>query len=115
MRTKNFSEREFACKHCGKNGVTDKGAEMLQELRDLWGKPLILTSAYRCEDHPVEAKKARGGQHTHGHAFDIKCTPAEMVDLIILARKVGFKGFGFHKSFLHVDAREQDRVSGWFY
>lgn len=115
MHSKNFSEREMACKHCGKQGVTQKGMDMLQELRDLWGKPMIITSAYRCEDHPVEAKKAKGGQHTKGHAFDIKCTPAEMVDLICLAKKVGFTGFGMAKSFLHVDAREQNYTSGWMY
>lgn len=115
MHSRNFKTHELTCKHCGAVGITQKAMDMLQELRDLWGKPMIITSAYRCPEHPVEARKAKPGHHAKGHAFDIKCTPAEAVDLIILARKIGFKGFGFHPEFLHVDAREQNRVSGWFY
>lgn len=113
MESKNFKAKELSCKHCGAEGVQSRALSMLQELRDLYGKPMVVNSAYRCSKHPEEAKKEKPGQHNAGTAFDIKCTPAEMVELIALAHKVGFKGFGMYKTFLHIDAREQSYVSGW--
>ena len=115
ISSKSFSNNELKCKHCGENHINLEALKMLQELRDLWGKPMILNSAYRCVNHPVEAKKAKGGTHTQGIAFDIRTKPNEQPELVSLALRVGFKGFGFSKSFLHVDARRQDYVSAWYY
>lgn len=115
MKSKNFSSKELSCKHCGEVGVNPSALDMLQQLRDLWGKPMIINSAYRCPSHPEEIKKEKAGTHAQGLAFDIKATPAEQIQLIPLAIQVGFKGFGLHQSFLHVDAREQNRISAWYY
>ncbi len=115
MQSRSFSKHELVCKHCGKEGVNPLALERLQVLRDLWGKPIILSSAYRCPNHLKEIKKEKPGQHTKGWAFDIKATPAEQVELLILAKSLGFKGFGFHKTFLHIDLREQEYVSAWYY
>lgn len=111
-----FVTKELQCKcGCGVSGVDARALSMLNELRKRWGKPMVLTSAYRCANHPVEAKKAKPGMHNTGLAFDIRTTPREQPKLIKLALEVGFKGFGFHKSFLHVDARDQDHISAWYY
>lgn len=79
------------------------------------GKPLILSSAYRCPHHPVEAKKKRPGTGTHcqGIAADVAVTGFDQVNLIAIARDLGFKGFGFANSFIHIDLR--DKEAKWSY
>lgn len=52
--------------------------EVLQPIRDAWGKPIVVTSGYRCP----ALNKAVGGvansQHIYGQAADIKATnPAD--------------------------------------
>ena len=56
--------------------------EQLDELRRLYGKPIIITSGYRCP----ELNKAVGGkpnsQHVKGQAADLKYNP-ELLQFII--------------------------------
>ena len=59
----NFKEEEFSCKHCGKNGISHELINKLQSLRTELDFPFIITSGYRCEDHPIEAKKKTPGTH----------------------------------------------------
>jgi len=106
-----FSDSELQCSCCGSEEVTPEARLLLNALRCLWGKPLSLSSAYRCENHPVEARKiAKGrkaGRHNVGDAFDIRSSSkTEQLALMKIAMSLGFKGFGFHSSFLHIDLRE---------
>lgn len=109
----NFSTRELSCSCCGVNHVEPKALRQLQELRTRIGRPLVLTSAYRCPQHPNERDKTTVGRHAQGIAFDIKCSPREIAQLVSIAYDLGFRGFGYAKSFLHIDLREFD--GGWFY
>lgn len=111
-----FVTEELMCKcGCGRSYTDNRALDMLNELRRRYNKPIILTSAYRCENHPEERKKAKPGTHYEGIAFDIKTTPQTQVELLCLAKEIGFKGFGIAKTFLHIDAREQERISAWYY
>ena len=70
-----FSKHELECK-CG-CGVAEMDAAFLKkldQLRDDWGKPIILNSAYRCPDHnaAVSSTKSRTGPHTTGKAADLR-------------------------------------------
>lgn len=113
--SKNFKQHELACKcGCGVNRIKKEALDKLQAIRDELG-PLTLTSAYRCANHPVEARKARPGQHNHGHAFDISAPDGSMKFKIIeVALKHGATGIGIHKNFIHVDWRESTPVA-WLY
>ena len=53
----NFSPEEFACKHCGKQGISLDLVSKLQQLRTKVDMPLKISSGYRCDDHPIEKKK----------------------------------------------------------
>ena len=62
--TRSFKEREWACKCARCKQVTPHKMqahvmEQVQAIRDEAGRPLTLTSAYRCPDHPEEAKKTQ--------------------------------------------------------
>lgn len=109
----NFSYKELKCK-CGKCG--SNGAEMnrefmdaLQRLREKFGKPLVISSAYRCKNHPVERNKTTIGAHVMGVAVDIAILGTDAVELLQLAMQDPvFKGFGVSQKgasrFIHLDS-----------
>ena len=118
--SKNFPVYELRCK-CStckreKESKVDKEAlDALQRVREDFGKAMVLTSAYRCSEHPDEAKKDRPGQHNKGVAFDIYVPwGRDRMRLVELALKHGFKGFGFANSFLHIDKRN-GKLTSWTY
>lgn len=46
--------------------------EILQPIRDSWGKPIKVTSGYRCPKLNAAIKGAKTSQHMNGEAADIK-------------------------------------------
>ena len=109
-RYPNFKREEFTCRcGCGRNEMRPEFLERLQALRSVYGKPMAVTSGYRCPQHPKEAAKAQPGMHTTGLAADIGISGAEAVTLLRLALEAGFKGIGINQTgdgrFLHFDLR----------
>lgn len=119
----NFSRSEFACQHCGRAEMSDDFLWKLQELRDSYGKPMKITSGYRCPQHPIEARKSKPGTHTSGEAADIAVSRHEAYALLRLAIRMGFTGIGVQQKgdgrFLHLDACEakegRPRPTIWSY
>lgn len=120
LSTKNFSAHEFRCKcgSCNKqepHHCTPELLERLQELRDLYGRPMHLTSGYRCEKHPVEARKTVPGQHNKGTAVDITYSSGREARTIMkLAFDLDFKCVVLGRGFIHVDLREGPGTT-WIY
>jgi len=119
MLTKNFSREEMSCKHCGLDGIKDSFMRELQALRDLLGRPVIVTSGYRCKDHPAEKDKPLPGKHCEGIAADIcvpGMTPYAVYKLIRSAMPI-FRGLGVapHQNYIHVDIRNTISVVTWSY
>lgn len=114
--TKYFSVKELACSHCNVNGMQQPMLEKLDLFRVRWGKPLVLTSAYRCEFHNKAIGGAPNSQHVKGLAVDVtwsSYTGKEKAALLKLAMEI-FTGIGLHKQFLHVDDRPGEQLV-WFY
>ena len=66
---KNFKESEFYCK-CGKCNHNDQPysfllAQLLQDVRTHFGKPLIITSARRCVAHNKKVGGVAKSKHTY--------------------------------------------------
>ena len=103
----NFKAEEFNCSHCGDNKMTPEFMGKLQALRTAYGKPMRVTSGYRCPKHPIEAKKAAPGAHASGCACDIGVEGADAHRLLKLAMEMGFTGIGVQQKgagrFLHLD------------
>lgn len=115
--SKNFKSEELACTCCGESGVKQWALDKLQAIRDIVGRPLTITSAYRCSNHPLEAKKLTGkaGTHNQGIAFDIYVSSGtERHELINTGLLVGANGIGVDKNFIHLDFREATPVV-WTY
>ena len=111
----NFSKEEFDCKHSGKNEMKPDFMAMLQDLRTKYGKPMRITSGYRHESHPIEAKKDVPGTHAQGIAADIKITNAVFrLKIVEEALRLGFTGIGVASDFIHVDTRGTTPVM-WTY
>lgn len=107
----NFSKTELSCKCCGVNACEPVFVEALQELRDEINRPLILTSAYRCEKYNQEIGGSERSQHILGLAADIKCENSyQRYEIVSKALELGFSGIGIHKDFIHVDLRMEDPV-----
>lgn len=53
------------------NNLTHLVEEVLQPLRDLYGKPITINSGYRCEALNKRVGGARTSQHMTGQAADI--------------------------------------------
>jgi uncharacterized protein YcbK (DUF882 family) len=107
--TRNFSSREFTCRHCGRLRLDPALLAGLQALRDRTGVPIDVTSGYRCPDHPVERGKPRPGYHSLGMAADIiirRHTLREMYEAAEGIPAFSAGGIGIYDGgFIHVDVR----------
>ena len=106
--SKNFTVKEFACSD-GTDTVFISLAlvNLLQKIRDHFGKAVIINSAYRTEVHNKAIGGATYSQHKYGLAADIHIngvTPKEIAAYVeTLIPSSG--GIGIYKSFTHVDVR----------
>ena len=103
-----FTKDEMRCQcGCRQDGMSDTFMKKLTALRAEWGKPMVVNSAYRCTQHPIEARKAKPGAHATGRAVDIAVQGDEARRLLHLAISHGFTGIGVQQKgggrFLHFD------------
>lgn len=116
----NFTESEFRCSHCGEVAMQPAFMAKLQDLRTIFGKPMKVTSGYRCPAHPIEQKKAAPGAHTSGCAADIGVQDTDAYRLLKLAFAMGFTGIGVQQKgggrFIHLDTLSAPpRPNVWSY
>lgn len=110
IKTRNFSlatDPLLACS-CGCNqcNVQQHALNKLQDMRDICGFPLVVTSGYRCPNHYAEIAKPKPGQHASGLAFDIKIdNSVQRYKVIESAIACKARGIGVSKTFIHVDWR----------
>ena len=107
---KYFTEEELVCRHCNKIGMDDEFMQKVDALRDKLGFSFPVNSAYRCKNHPIEARKAFPGAHASGRAIDIGVSGKEAYKLIQGAIEAGFTGIGISQKgptrFIHLDNLE---------
>jgi hypothetical protein len=110
-----FTTTEFRCPcQCGfgseEKHIDENLIEMLNMMRLLYGKPMVVTSGARCKDYNASV----GGLPNSAHlphpltgqcrAVDIVVTNgADRYDLLSLAHRLGLTRIGLGKTFLHFD------------
>lgn len=115
-----FSDDELRCK-CGCNElIFDSSVRVtLDSIRMEYGKPMIVTSAYRCPNHPIEAKKSKPGEHTTGMCVDIACSGFDAALLTSLAVKYGATRIGWNQKgssrFVHLGWSSDYPKGTWTY
>ena len=112
---KYFKISEFDCQETGHNKMSPEFLNRIDELRAACGFPFVITSGYRAVTHSAEAAKEKPGMHTEGIAADVSVTNGvQRRKIVAEAIKLGFKGIGVAKDFVHVDIREGQGIM-WTY
>lgn len=102
-----FSPKELASKGNGSLRFSVKTLIKVNELRRLYGKPIIINSAFRDFEHNAKVGGAPNSKHKLGIALDIRILDKEEGKLLEkLAKTLEFKGIGRYKTFIHLDTRE---------
>lgn len=115
--TKHFSAHEFKCP-CGKcTGGTMNIAFLtkLDQLRELFGKPIRIESGFRCAAHNKAVGGTSESMHLQGRAADLIVeSDADRYHLHRVAFSL-FAGVGTAKGTIHVDDRNQAVARSWTY
>lgn len=114
--SKNFNSYEFRCGlgrscSCSTILIDDKLVEYLQKIRDHFGKPVNITSAYRCPSYNQSIGGATGSYHSQGRAVDFTVKDTSPVEVAKFCESIGIKGIGLYNTasdgyFVHIDTRE---------
>lgn len=108
-----FNVSEFACHGngcCTTVTIDEKLVVYLQKIRDHFGKPITVTSGYRCPVHNRNVGGATGSRHAKGQAADIVVHGVAPAKVAAYAESIGVKGIGLYETvkdgyFTHIDTR----------
>lgn len=113
--SKNFNSYEFRCGlgspcACSTILIDDKLVEYLQKIRDHFGKPITITSAYRCPSYNKRIGGATQSYHSRGMACDIVVSGVTPREVAKYAESIGLLGIGLYETasdghFVHIDTR----------
>lgn len=104
----NFKVSEFACKDGSDTVFISQGlVTVLQKIRDHFGKPVIITSAYRNDAYNEKVGGAKYSQHKYGKAADFFIIGVSPSTIAAYAEMImpNTGGIGIYSSFVHVDVR----------
>lgn len=110
--SKNFTREEFKCPcGCTRQMVDSELVEKMQAVREKLGKPIKISSGYRCIPHNAAVKGSSGSKHRYGMAADwrMKDRNINPVALGIIATQY-FKAVGIYWydgcAIVHTDTRD---------
>ena len=111
--SKNFQYKEFDCHGsgcCSTTVIDEKLVEYVQRIRDHFGKPVTITSPYRCEVHNRRVGGATKSYHMQGKAADIVVQGVSSREVAKYAESIGILGIGLYETsadgyFTHIDTR----------
>lgn len=101
-----FRVREFACKDGSDLIYIDTLlVYYLQKIREHFGRPVRIHSAYRTPAYNKKVGGAQESQHVLGKAADIKIDGIEPKRIYDYAHSIGVGGLGLYPTFVHIDCR----------
>ena len=103
-----FRPEEFQCKcGCKTNGIDHKLVEILEKVREHFGKPVTVTSGVRCTTHNARVGGVSNSQHVYKTAADFTVSgiaPRTVANYLeTLLPNTG--GIGVYSGWVHVDVR----------
>ncbi len=107
--SKHFKEHEFGCKHCGEvKNLSTELLVLLELVRLKFGKPVTVTSGYRCKVHNDNVGSTDASQHRLGTAADIVISgvaPHTIFNYLDDTFPNQY-GLGLYKGFTHIDTKQ---------
>jgi uncharacterized protein YcbK (DUF882 family) len=111
-----FNLREFECRCCGCVKLSGELIRMLEALRAALGRPIVITSGYRCRLHNEAVGGAKRSLHLTGHAADMLYRPQapsleaiedELLKIKGISSKIGFYEFlpNLGKKYIHFSCK----------
>lgn len=113
--SENFRLSEFACADRSDTVlVSDELVAILQRVREHFGRPVIITSAYRTLSHNKKVGGTSGSRHLTGEAADFVIKGVSPAKIGYYLENLGASGIGVYisRGFVHVDVREIGRWRG---
>lgn len=105
----NFKVREFACND-GSDPIfiSSELVEVLQKIRDHFGKPVNINSGFRTASYNKKVGGATYSQHLYGTAADIRISGVSPKNIAAYAETLlpNKGGIGTYKDFVHIDVRD---------
>ena len=106
--TPHFSNDELKCRcGCGEADMNPAFMSRLERVRIAYGKPMALSSAYRCQQHNFEVGGSKLSPHMEGRAVDVLVRGGDALELLDAAIYCGMTGFGIKQKgkgrFIHID------------
>ncbi len=104
-----FSPAEMADRESGELLIVPDFMDWLMEVRQAFGKPMIVTSGYRAPLHQWQISGRRTGAHVDGMAVDVKVAGEDAHMLLRVVYGHGVLGVGvsqlgpIEKRYLHLD------------
>jgi uncharacterized protein YcbK (DUF882 family) len=103
---KYFNYKEFDSPDAkGSGQLMDSGLlTMIDKAREIYGKPMRVTSGYRTEDHNQKVGGVSSSSHLKGLAIDVACTNSKnRFKMLTALLGVGFNRIGIASTFIHID------------
>jgi uncharacterized protein YcbK (DUF882 family) len=110
--SKYFTSKEFTCK-CGicRDQIIDEVlVSKLNEVRELYGAPITVTSGFRCARHQAHLRgtlppgQTAAGRSSHEDGIAADIAGEDMAKLYSICFSI-FDNLGKARSFVHVDTR----------
>lgn len=103
----NFKVKEFACKDGSDTVlVCEETVEILQAIRNYFGKPVHINSGYRTASYNKKVGGASASQHVVGTAADISVQGVPPTAIVAyLEAHYPLHGIGLYSTFVHIDSR----------
>ena len=111
----NFSEEEFACPcgYCILTTPNHKLVDKLQELRDMMGNPIKVTSGLRCKNYNTLIGGYPNSPHITGMAADITCKIPMAIFATVASTIFSRVGLYPDNNFIHVDICKPNPSEAW--
>ncbi|EHI3273284.1 serine/threonine protein kinase [Salmonella enterica] len=110
MISRYFKQSEFKCKcgKCDQDYVNPELLAVLEDVREHFGKPVIINSANRCHEHNKRVGGAANSTHVKGLAADIrvKDVAPSVVHQYLTGKYPNSYGIGKYNNFTHIDVRD---------
>ena len=108
-----FQPKEMACRGTGKLTIEPRLLDYLDLLRGRFGGPLTVLSAFRTAYHNAFVGGAPLSLHLKALAVDLSIVKQDKKLIEQIAKEEGFTGFGYYRTFLHIDLGRKREWGKW--